>query len=180
MKIIRTMSLLVMVIVISGVLFNGCMCRDKNRYYNDTKKFSLIFSSGWEQVKPLMGADLAIVPPGTGTMGEYPTLFTVVVRDINNPQPLADYMLENIEMIKSVLSGFELMDSGEEKINGEKCGMIHFSYIQGTKSLKMEVFQYIILEKKKQISLTYTSPSPDFSRFMNDAKKMVMSFRLED
>ena len=176
MKVSRCIGTIVLGIIMTLMLFNGCLCRDKNRYYDDMKGFSLLIPGEWEKAASGGGADLILLPPVEQSLIAFRPNMTVVVRDRNETFLLAEYQARTLEEIKSVLSEFRLMESGEDKIAGETGGVLHFSYILG--SVNIEVLQYTVLHKKKSFSITFSAMPAEFLRFKEIAEKTVKSFEL--
>jgi len=176
MKLLRPISTILAVIMLSGIMFSGCLCRDKNRYYDDTKGFSIAIPSGWERGNAQGGADLIILPPAQDSITPFRPNMTVVVREEKEGMSLADYQLHTLEGIKAVLEGFQLVTSGEEKITGGKSGMLHFTYT--LESIKVEVIQYTVLDKKKSVSVTFSAMPADFIKYRDAAEKTARSLDL--
>ena len=176
MKFLHAMRMFAFIFLVAGILFSGCLCRDKNRYYNDEKGFSLIIPGEWNKGTAQGGADLIILPPVNESLIPFRANLTVVVRDQKEDMTLGEYQTRTLEEIKSVLPGFQLLSSGEEKIAGIKSAMVHFTNTLGT--VKVQVVQYTLLRKKKSISITFSAMPEDFTRFREGAEKTARSVDL--
>lgn len=176
MKVSRCIGTIVLGIIMTLMLFNGCLCRDKNRYYDDMKGFSLLIPGEWEKAASGGGADLILLPPVEQSLIPFRPNMTVVVRDRNETFSLAEYQARTLDEIKNVLSGFRFMESREEKIAGETGGVLHFSYILG--SVNIEVLQYTVLYKRKSFSITFSAMPEEYLRFREKAEETVKSLEL--
>ncbi len=162
-----------MIIVL--IIMPSCS-KNKNRYHDKEKKFSIVIPKEWEKKTGFMGTDLAVYPPYSKAVSSFSPNFNVSVLDYKDPQQLGPYTDGTLENLQK-LNGFILLKREKVKLGDEEAARLVYSY--KIKPLDIMILQYIVVKDTRGAAVTFSAMKEDYADLVPETEKTIKTFRLE-
>ncbi len=161
--------------VAAGVI--NCKGRDRARYYNEEKKFSIRIPDKWERLQDTKGTDIIAVSPLEGFEDNFRENFNILVENLRIDMTLDDYYERGIPVFQQYTKEFTQYEKGYGKIDGEKCRWDVVSHQMGP--LKIKVLIYTMIHERKGYLITFSAADEKFEQVRPLFKQTAESFRFE-
>jgi hypothetical protein len=155
---------------------NGCVCREKGRYYNDQYRFSLVVPENWERRDDFLGAVVAFISPAKDSL-QFRSNFNIIIEENSAPLSLTDYSARIIDDLKKTYPDIVFYDEGMMEFrNGTARWMVHSYTLAG---IRIKVIEYLVVNGEQGIIITGSSDEASFPQFRSTFDGIAASFRIE-
>jgi len=145
-------------------------------YENQKYAFSISYPSNWEMEEGVMSSVVFFRSPVNEKRAIRGNLNVVIVDLSDEPTTLEQSYDPIIAQLENVITKFKLINKSPSVISGNDSYEIIFTGIQGKHELKW--MQNWTISDNILYTITYTSSQLHFDEFLDDAKKMINSFKM--
>ena len=145
-------------------------------YENQKYAFSISYPSNWEMEEGVMSSVVFFRSPVNEKRAIRGNLNVVIVDLSDEPTTLEQSYDPIIAQLENVITKFKLINKCPSVISGNDSYEIIFTGIQGKHELKW--MQNWTISDNILYTITYTSSQLHFDEFLDDAKKMINSFKM--
>jgi hypothetical protein len=147
-------------------------------YTNKDKGYSIVFPKNWEMKEKFMGLDVFALSPLEGDKDLFRENVNIITEDLTKPMSLDDYYSMGLVNLKTLLTDFKEVESGNIDVNGIPMKWIVYDHRMG--EVKARVLQFIAVKDRRAYVVTFSAMPDDFAKYRPAFEQIAKTYKFNE